>query len=201
MNNIIFIGGSRKITHLKEFATKRIDNIVTHKFDVIVGDANGMDKAVQKYLHSAGHQNVTVFYSGKQPRNNLGNWLAKHIAPPKGAKGYNIHAAKDREMALGANYGLMLWDGESLGTLLNIYRLLRVGKKSRLLQFKNESETVFGNMREWKSFLDQCNVKIVEGIAKRMREDTVETTDGVWQDSLFASQERMVGGEMRIAMR
>jgi hypothetical protein len=43
-------------------------------------------------------------------------------------KGFDFYAAKDRVMADEATHGLMIWDGESIGTLMNVVRLIR-GKK------------------------------------------------------------------------
>ena len=40
-----------------------------------------------------------------------------------GVRGFAVHAEKDREMARRADYGLMIWDGVSPGTFLNVLRL------------------------------------------------------------------------------
>ena len=43
----VFIGGSRAITRLHPEVAKRLRNIIDGKLMVLVGDANGADKAVQ----------------------------------------------------------------------------------------------------------------------------------------------------------
>jgi hypothetical protein len=48
----VFIGGSRRLSQLNKDLKGRLDNIVERGFTVIVGDANGADKAVQRYLAS-----------------------------------------------------------------------------------------------------------------------------------------------------
>ena len=121
--NTIFIGGSRHVSRLPSEVKKRLDNVVVSGHRVIVGDANGADKAVQKHFHDIHYDKVTVFCSGASPRNNLGTWLTHHVDAPKNAKGFQFYAAKDREMAREADFGLMIWDGKSPGTVLNVLRL------------------------------------------------------------------------------
>jgi hypothetical protein len=43
-------------------------------------------------------------------------------------KDFDYYATKDRAMAAAATVGLMLWDGQSRGTLMNVLRLSRCGK-------------------------------------------------------------------------
>ncbi len=70
---IVFIGGSRNVTRLPTQLHRRIDTIVRKTFAVAVGDAAGIDTAVQSYLGTAGYRNVTVFCAAR-PRNNIGHW-------------------------------------------------------------------------------------------------------------------------------
>jgi len=62
----VFLSGSRKISRLDEDVRKRLSTIVEKKFRVIVGDANGADKAFQTYLAGMDYANVTVFCSGER---------------------------------------------------------------------------------------------------------------------------------------
>jgi len=96
---------------------------------VIVGDANGADKAVQQYFSSKGYQKVEVFCTGSVCRNNVGHWNTRNIGTTTYDKGRAFYTLKDRAMALEATYGFMVWDEKSPGTLLNVLRLLRQGKK------------------------------------------------------------------------
>src|SRR5215831_18637941 len=48
--NTVFIGGSRHVSRLPSEVKKRLDNVVASGHRVIVGDANGADKAVQKHF-------------------------------------------------------------------------------------------------------------------------------------------------------
>ena len=45
-----FIAGSRAISRLNEQIRERLDNIMRQQLTILVGDANGADKAVQAYL-------------------------------------------------------------------------------------------------------------------------------------------------------
>lgn len=124
----VFVGGSRRISRLNDDVRQRIDGIVAKRFHVLIGDANGADKAVQRYLHERGYDRVEVFCSGSSSRNNVGGWPLHAVRPPHASRDFDYYASKDRAMATAATVGLMIWDGESRGTLLNILRLLSQGK-------------------------------------------------------------------------
>ncbi|GLR45862.1 hypothetical protein GCM10007880_63800 [Mesorhizobium amorphae] len=108
---MIFIGDSRDIVDLPDPVVERIASIVAAEHGVLVGDAPGADTEVQALLGGHGYEHVGVFCAGEEPRNNLGDWAVYHVPPPVGAQGFAVHAAKGREMAKRADYGLMIWDG------------------------------------------------------------------------------------------
>ena len=60
----VFLSGSRKISRLSEDVIVRLQNIIDSGLKVIIGDANGADKAFQKFFADANYKNVTVFCSG-----------------------------------------------------------------------------------------------------------------------------------------
>jgi hypothetical protein len=47
------------------------------------------------------------------------------VRSPRRAKGFDYYSLKDRAMAEAADYGLMLWDGKSKGTVNNVVNLSR----------------------------------------------------------------------------
>jgi hypothetical protein len=106
----------------------RLDTIISKRLPIIVGDANGVDKAVQDHLRSKNYPLVEVFCAGNQCRNNRGGWPIRAILSDE-KRGFDFYASKDRIMASEASFGLMIWDGRSLGTLMNVLRLLRLHKK------------------------------------------------------------------------
>jgi hypothetical protein len=125
----VFIAGSRRLSRLNKDVKRRIDNIVDKGLTVVVGDANGVDKAVQQYLDSRRYNRVTVFCMEGGCRNNVGNWPIRTITAAEPSKrDFAYYSTKDRSMVREADYGLMLWDGRSRGTLRSILDLVRHGK-------------------------------------------------------------------------
>lgn len=125
----IFIAGSRRLSRLNHDVRRRLDAIVDKGFTVMLGDANGVDKAVQQYLSSKSYRDVLVFCMDSGCRNNVGGWPTRTItaAHPQ-RRDFEYYSTKDRAMSEAADYGLMLWDGRSRGTLTNIVHLVREGK-------------------------------------------------------------------------
>lgn len=110
----IVISGSRSIQTLPDEAKSRIDNIVKSGAEILVGDAPGIDTQVQKYLKSIDYDRVTVYHAYDKPRNNQG-------FPTQG--GFSSYVARDEAMCDQANYGLVVWDGQSRGSKANIDRV------------------------------------------------------------------------------
>jgi hypothetical protein len=78
----VFVAGSRAVSKLNDQIRERLDNIMRQQLSVLVGDANGADKAVQAYLAKCAYRNVTV-YSMQVSRNNVGDWPMKsHFGAP-----------------------------------------------------------------------------------------------------------------------
>jgi hypothetical protein len=125
----VFIGGSRRIVRLDEDIRFRADNIIRQRMRVLIGDANGADKAMQQYFVNSRYDNVVVYCMGEHCRNNLGNWPTKHILSRHNKRDFAYYATKDLEMAKEASYGFMIWDGKSKGTLNNVSNLLQQQKK------------------------------------------------------------------------
>ena len=108
----------------------RIDDVVINRgHTVIVGDANGADKAVQQYLADRHYPHVIVFCM-ENCRNNIGGWPMRNIEPPRGSTGFAYYSAKDLVMSQEAKCGLMLWDGKSKGTLQNMLKLIDAEKRT-----------------------------------------------------------------------
>ena len=126
----VFVGGSRRISSLNTHIRAKLDDIIHNKYMVLVGDANGVDKSVQNFLLSRGYRNVIVFCTANGCRNNLGEWETRRIQMPNKSKGFEFYSAKDLEMANAAEFGLMLWDAKSKGTLLNVINLLKQHKQT-----------------------------------------------------------------------
>ncbi|KGJ18052.1 addiction module antidote protein [Paracoccus sanguinis] len=194
--NTIFIGGSRHVSRLPSEVKKRLDNVVASGHRVIVGDANGADKAVQKHFHDIHYDKVTVFCSGATPRNNLGPWLTHHVDAPKNAKGFQFYAAKDREMAREADFGLMIWDGKSPGTVLNVLRLAIAGKIAVLFNVPDKDVVNIKSVDAWRNFIAHCSDELRRDVKERATPDEwrlVETSD---QPTFLPAMETAPSGQM-----
>ncbi|PPU17842.1 putative addiction module antidote protein [Xanthomonas arboricola pv. guizotiae] len=185
--NTIFIGGSRHVSRLPAEIKRRLNNVINNGHQVIVGDANGADKVVQKYFSEAAYDKVTVFCSGDSFRNNLGHWTTRKVDAPKNLKGFQFYAAKDREMAREADFGLMIWDGKSPGTVLNVLRLVRAGKIAVLFSVPDKRVINIKTQTDWDNFLIHCSDELRHDLNKRATPD--EWQLGQQQSLLDANQE------------
>lgn len=165
--NTVFVGGSRRVSRLPSQAKDRLDTIIDSGLPIVVGDANGVDKAVQKHLHDARYRAVTVFCSGAVCRNNLGHWKTNNVQAQKSAKGFEFYATKDRVMAREADFGLMIWDGKSAGTILNVLRLIREGKKAVLINAMDGSSMTFKTAADWNAFLATSSFELKNDLRER----------------------------------
>ncbi len=125
----VFIGGSRKLTRLNKLIRERLDKVLANNFTILVGDANGTDRAVQSYLAQKGYANVRVYCVNGHCRNNLGAWHHIPVSASSTRRDFRYFVAKDVAMAQDASYGFMIWDGKSKGTLNNVLNLLSQKKK------------------------------------------------------------------------
>ena len=125
----VFFGGSRRLGRLSPQVRERALNMIAEKLIVLVGDANGADKAIQKFFAEHAYRDVIVFFAGSLCRNNVGNWSTHPVPVERTERDFQYYAAKDLAMSEEADYGFMIWDGESAGTVNNVLNLLERGKK------------------------------------------------------------------------
>lgn len=125
----VFLSGSRKLSRLNDRVRTRLQNMMHKNLQIVVGDANGADKAMQSYLADQNYASVIVFCSAGKCRNNIGGWPVRSIEVDPKLKGRAFYTVKDRAMADEAEYGFILWDGESKGSLANARTLLKADKK------------------------------------------------------------------------
>jgi len=147
----VFIAGSISISNLHEKVRERINKIVSSEFNVVVGDADGADTSIQECLRFYNADKVTVYCTGESPRNNIANWPIHQVHSKARAGSRAFFTAKDLEMAKNSDFGLMVWDCKSTGTLSNVIELLKSKKKSVVFVNKNKDFVTVGD----KSDLDQ----------------------------------------------
>jgi len=126
----VFIGGSRRLGRMNTELARRLDNIIQKELRVLVGDANGFDRAAQKYLADHGYRSVLVYCTNGQCRNNVGDWPKQIVEFHGRNRGLEFYTAKDDAMLRDADYGLFAWDGNSKGTLRNVQKMAEQGKPS-----------------------------------------------------------------------
>lgn len=129
----VFIGGSKVVNDLNIEFLRAIDEICSKGYQILIGDCFDTDKLVQKYLYNHGYTKVTVYVSGNKVRNNYGNFPIRYIEIPHDITGFEFYRQKDIAMSNDADFGLMLWDGISRGTLCNIRDLQRQGKEVNVI--------------------------------------------------------------------
>ncbi|NLN49640.1 MAG: hypothetical protein GX154_11275 [Clostridiales bacterium] len=125
----VFVAGPRVLKSLNEDVKHRLVSLKNKNITVLVGDANGIDRLTQQHFSDLNYKNVIVYASAGKVRNNIGNWKVKNVKVEDNLKGFNFYAAKDIQMAEDADYGFMIWNGRSKGTLNNMINLLNRSKK------------------------------------------------------------------------
>lgn len=152
----VFIGGSRRLARLSNAIRSRLENIVAQELDVLIGDANGIDKAVQEHLALVGYRKVTVYCMDERCRNNVGGWPTRNVRAERSKRDFAYYATKDAEMAKAASCGFMIWDGKSRGTLNNIANLLRANKKVAVYFSPQKSSTTIRSLADLRALIDKC---------------------------------------------
>ncbi len=125
----IFIAGAKSIKDINDDVKVKLSSISDKRYDVLVGDCSGVDTAVQRFFFSHNYSKITVFASNGKARNNLGNWPINSVVVKDGVKGFDFYRQKDIAMAKEADFGFMIWDGKSKGTLNNIIELVKQDKQ------------------------------------------------------------------------
>jgi hypothetical protein len=129
-----FIGGSRSIQELSLRHLDFVAAVMAKGHHILIGDAPGVDTAVQNYLALKRYQNVTVYHSGPKCRVNSGSWVMYEVVTNVDYATGRYYGDKDKAMALVCDYGLMFHDGSSKGTSDNIERLKSSSKKCLVLK-------------------------------------------------------------------
>ena len=164
----VFISGSMRIKRLDKNVLDRINNIIEKHYCVIVGDADGVDSSVQEYLKQKGAESVLVYCTGNKPRNNLGNWKTNNVLTTSrpGTRAY--YTAKDLKMAADCDYGLMVWDSKSTGTLSNAIELLARHKKSLVYINKAKEFLAVSDVDDLKKLLNYMSPTSLSKAEKKL---------------------------------
>jgi hypothetical protein len=170
----VFVAGSRQISRLPAEVRMRLDTMIEKGFQILVGDANGADKAVQRYFADKAYPNVLVHCMKDHCRNNIGNWPTRQVTAPHGAKGFDYYSLKDRVMAEAAEYGLMLWDGKSKGTVNNVVNLSRDHKPVVVYIGPTKQFRTIKSLDDLKGLLAQGDSDSVDRIVSELHLNVVQ---------------------------
>lgn len=151
----VFVGGARAVKFLDPHVQNRLMGLLDKKMTILVGDANGVDCLVQQYAHERNYPDVMVYASDGKPRNNLGDWPVVSVNAGK-RTGFAFYTMKDMAMANESDYGFMIWNGESKGTLNNILNLVKQNKKALVYLIPRKSFFCIKNTETVQKIVSLC---------------------------------------------
>ncbi|MBN1601765.1 MAG: hypothetical protein JW915_09160 [Chitinispirillaceae bacterium] len=163
----IFISGSISIKTLNKQVLERLNNIMDKEYQILIGDADGVDKNIQTELKNKNYKNVNVYCSGETCRNNVGKWATIHIEVPPKVNGRKFYMLKDEQMAEDADYGFLIWDGKSAGTINNLANLVKGGKTGIVYFSKMESFFTVKDKLTFEELLRKCNPEDLQKIEQK----------------------------------
>lgn len=166
----VFLSGTRKVERLPGEVISLIQELIDSGVHFIVGDAPGCDRAFQRHLASLGELNVIVFSSAPYVRNNLGKWPSEFIDSGLRSKTNAMHAAKDRRMAELCDLGIMIWDGQSAGTLANLLDVISQGKPAYMYNYLDNELVKFEDESSLANYLEVFP-EIRDMATKRLKRD------------------------------
>lgn len=165
----VFFGGSRNLGRINPAIRTRLRNLITNKHTVLIGDANGVDKAVQSFFAEEGYRDVVVYCMDGVCRNNVGNWQIKSIDSGGKKKDFAYYAMKDAQLSLDADYGFMIWDGESKGTLNNVLNLVHQGKSALVYRSPSREFIQVKTTDDVVSLVARCPTELVDYLNKKIK--------------------------------
>lgn len=161
----IFIAGPRAVKELDENILKKLNNICNKNFEILVGDANGIDSSIQYFFKTKNYKNVKVYASNGFARNNLGNWIIECIQVDPNISGFDFYVQKDLAMVKNADIGFMIWNGKSKGTFNNIINLLHLQKEVVLYYLPNKKFYKLKEINDLTNFLN-THLKLTNTLKK-----------------------------------
>ena len=168
----VFLSGSRGISRLNDKIRDRVKNMMDKEFRIIVGDASGADKALQEFLFDLQYSNVVVFCSGQNCRNNVGNWNIRQVDVDAKLTGRAFYTQKDKEMASEADYGFILWDGKSVGSISNVLELLKREKSIVVYFAPDKIFCTISRLDDARELLKRCDRKAIDAMQEKIELNT-----------------------------
>lgn len=168
MKKVVF-GGSRKIGKLNKAIREHADNIMAKRYLVLIGDANGADRAMQEYLAQKNYPHVIVFCAGNTCRNNIGKWETRLVPSDRACKDFQHYVIRDKQMIKEADYGFMVWDGKSKGTLNQIVNLIEIDKHVLVYFYPKKRSFMLKSSHKLADLLSLCDRGVIELLENSLR--------------------------------
>ena len=156
------------MSRLSAGVRQRLDRVIKKDLAVLIGDANGVDKLVQQYFQECNYNQVEVFYMEGVCRNNLGGWPTRPISALNSRRDFSYYSTKDKAMADEASVGFMIWDGKSIGTLTNVFRLISQNKKVVVYTVTSKQFSNLKDKADWDVFFPPSGNKLREKVERRV---------------------------------
>jgi adenine-specific DNA-methyltransferase len=90
----------------------------------------------------------------------VGNWPTRQVSVNSSRRDFDFYAAKDIQMARESSSGLMMWDGESAGTLMNVLRLIKQNKKVEIFEAPTGRFRELKSESEWNDLISGCSSEV-----------------------------------------
>lgn len=153
----VFISGTSKMQSMEEgyyreklasSVTDYLDELMSKKARILIGDCVGADTMVQKYLVENGYNNVHIYVSGDEVRNNADStgslgWKIHNIDSSMyevGSKDW--HATKDKAMDKRATSGMgIILDEGAKATRKNIDRFIDSGRDVSIFELSKNGDS------------------------------------------------------------
>jgi hypothetical protein len=117
----------------------------------------------------------------------VGRWPARTVRTARARRDFAFYAAKDRAMADEASYGLMVWDKQSVGTLMNVFRLLRQHKKTVVYVAPDRRFVDVRSEDDWAGLIGGCSADLRARIEREAAAEAspAESARSSSQETLF----------------
>ena len=148
----VMLSGSRSINSIPPVVEKKIIELCKSGVNFLIGDAPGADTQFQRLLYDLGYSKVLVNHVDTFPRNNVGSWNSVRVETSRKSKNWLYFSKKDIEMTKSCDKSIIIWDGESDGSVLNCFRALNQDKEVVLFNLNQNSEIRFENMIDFEKY-------------------------------------------------
>ena len=128
----VFISGSRHVKKLDKLIINSLNKIISNNMQVLVGDADGVDRLVQEYLFNQNYFNVNVYTIFKNPRDLISKKFKVKTIDIGNLSGRKAQEKKDEAMTEDSDYSFVIWNGKSKGSFNNILRALEYDIKLKV---------------------------------------------------------------------